>query len=84
MLTSKLVEVFDQKFKSKNNVPVTSIRLSLEDWNHLKSHLTAPKFSVDWLAQVIREVDGNHQLGAGALAEKLHEALEKLVSSQKY
>lgn len=31
--------------------------------------------SVDALAQIIREVDGRHDLGAGALAEKIVEAL---------
>jgi hypothetical protein len=30
---------------------------------------------VDWLASIIRSVDGNHKLGAGALAEKIVEAL---------
>jgi DNA repair exonuclease SbcCD ATPase subunit len=30
---------------------------------------------VDWLANVIRQVDGNHKLGAGALAEKIVEAI---------
>lgn len=30
---------------------------------------------VDWLAEVIREVDGNHSLGAAALAEKIAERL---------
>jgi hypothetical protein len=30
---------------------------------------------VDWLAQVIRAVDGKHDLGAGALAEKIVEAM---------
>lgn len=30
---------------------------------------------VDHLAQIIRQVDGNHSLGAGALAEKILEAL---------
>lgn len=30
---------------------------------------------VDWLAQVIRAADGNHTLGAGALAEKIVEAM---------
>lgn len=29
----------------------------------------------DWLSNVIREVDGTHSLGAGALAEKLAEAI---------
>jgi hypothetical protein len=33
------------------------------------------KIDVDWLANVIRSVDGNNQLGAGALAEKIAEAL---------
>jgi len=38
----------------------------------------APKalaLDVDWLANVIRQVDGNHKLGAGALAEKIVEAI---------
>lgn len=30
---------------------------------------------VDWLANVIRSVDGNHKMGAGALAEKIVQAL---------
>lgn len=30
---------------------------------------------VDWLANVIRAADGNHSLGAGALAEKIVEAM---------
>ena len=30
---------------------------------------------VDWLSNVIRSVDGSHQLGAGALAEKICEAM---------
>ena len=30
---------------------------------------------VDWLSNVIRSVDGRHQLGAGALAEKIREAM---------
>lgn len=30
---------------------------------------------VDWLAQVIRAVDGSHSLGAGVLAEKIVEAM---------
>jgi len=37
----------------------------------------APKLDVDWLAGVIREVDGNHTMGAGALAEAICEAIEK-------
>lgn len=36
---------------------------------------------VDWLAQVIRAVDGNHSLGAGALAEKIVDAM--LAAAQK-
>lgn len=32
---------------------------------------------VDWLSNVIRQVDGNNSLGAGALAEKIVEAMEK-------
>jgi len=30
---------------------------------------------VDWLSNVIREVDGKHELGAGALAEKIVERM---------
>jgi len=33
---------------------------------------------VDWLAQVIRTVDGNHSLGAGALAEKIVAAIAQV------
>ena len=32
---------------------------------------------VDALSNIIRAADGNHNLGAGALAEKIIEALEK-------
>lgn len=31
---------------------------------------------VDWLSNVIRSADGNHSLGAGALAEKIVEAID--------
>ena len=31
---------------------------------------------VDWLANVIRSVDGRHTLGAGALAEAIVEAMK--------
>lgn len=34
-----------------------------------------PLPSVDDLAQIIRYVDGDHKLGAGALAEKIHAVL---------
>jgi hypothetical protein len=40
-----------------------------------KTHAVVPVPAVDWLAQVIRRVDGSHSLGAGALAEKIVEAL---------
>jgi hypothetical protein len=33
--------------------------------------------SIDELSQIIRKVDGNHSLGAGALAEKILEELNK-------
>jgi hypothetical protein len=33
---------------------------------------------VDWLSNVIRQADGNNNLGAGALAEKIVEAFNKL------
>lgn len=33
---------------------------------------------VDQLSNIIRQVDGNHSLGAGALAEKIIEAVAKL------
>ncbi len=32
---------------------------------------------VDWLSNVIRSADGDHSLGAGALAEKIVEAIER-------
>ena len=34
-----------------------------------------PHVDPDWLANVIRTVDGNHKMGAGALAEKIAEAI---------
>lgn len=34
-----------------------------------------PRVDPEWLANVIRTVDGNHSLGAGALAEKIAEAI---------
>lgn len=34
-----------------------------------------PRVDVDWLSNVIRTVDGNHTLGAGALAEKIADAI---------
>lgn len=42
----------------------------------LESKLAAVT-DVDWLAQTIRRVDGKHSLGAGALAEKIIEALRE-------
>jgi hypothetical protein len=33
------------------------------------------EIDVDWLSQVIRKADGNHSLGAGALAEAIIAAL---------
>jgi len=35
---------------------------------------------VDWLANVIRAVDGYHSLGAGALAEKLVDAISNTIN----
>lgn len=35
---------------------------------------------VDWLANVIREVDGKHDLGAGALAEKI---IQRIAAAQE-
>jgi hypothetical protein len=32
----KLVKEYDQKFTSLNGIPVTSIRLTVEDWFELK------------------------------------------------
>ena len=37
--------------------------------------LAQQSIGVDWLSNVIRTVDGNHSLGAGALAEKIVEAI---------
>jgi len=37
-----------------------------------------PTISVDELAAIIREVDGNHDLGTGALAEAILERLRDL------
>jgi len=37
--------------------------------------------TVDQLAQIIRTVDGNHSLGAGALAERILSALEPAVAA---
>jgi len=37
--------------------------------------LAPQSIDVDWLSNVIRTVDGNHSLGAGALAEKIAEAI---------
>ena len=44
-----------------------------EAWNVIRAHLSRPAqaVDVDALAQEIRRVDGNHSLGAGALAEAL-------------
>lgn len=40
-------------------------------------------FSVDSLSNIIREADGSNQLGAGALAEKIHDAIFSEVNSNK-
>ena len=37
---------------------------------------------IDWLANVIRTVDGNHSLGAGALAEAIVAALTAALAQQ--
>jgi hypothetical protein len=37
---------------------------------------------VDWLSNVIRRVDGNNTLGAGALAEKIVEAMQSVSANQ--
>lgn len=39
---------------------------------------------VDEIAQQIRFIDGNHQMGAGALAEKLHEWFGKRILEEKH
>lgn len=36
---------------------------------------TQPSVDVDWLANVIRDADGQNTLGAGALAERIAEAM---------
>lgn len=42
----------------------------------LYTHSQSPSVpDIDWLSNVIRKVDGNHKLGAGALAEKIVEAM---------
>lgn len=38
---------------------------------------------VDWLANVIRDVDGNNSLGAGALAEKIVEAMAQQIADKQ-
>lgn len=34
------------------------------------------EIDVDWLSNVIRAIDGRHDLGAGVLAEKIVEAID--------
>ena len=37
----------------------------------------APPLNVDWLSNAIRKVDGNHDLSAGTLAEKIMDEIIK-------
>jgi cell division septum initiation protein DivIVA len=49
-----------------------------EGWAQISSGQEPTGLCVDWLSNVIRQADGNNNLGAGALAEKIVEAVNKL------
>ena len=52
-----------------------TIQTALQTCAKLEEHL--PALSVDRLAQIIRTVDGDNSLGAGALAEAIIKAIEE-------
>lgn len=66
-----LVEDFDRVTAERDAL---QLRLNaVEEENDRLRQMT----DVDALSNIIRAADGNHNLGAGALAEKIIEALEK-------
>lgn len=52
-------------------------RTVLNDHVNIPNYLTKQLLNVDWLSNVIRAVDGNNSLGAGALAEAIIEEINK-------
>ena len=64
--------------------PVSGLSHTKRDkWHTVPLYTSAQTIpDVDWLASVIRSVDGNHTLGAGALAEKIVEAMSAAPSYQ--
>ena len=44
-------------------------------WRAVYAEPPVPRIDPDWLANVIRTVDGDHAMGAGTLAEKIADAI---------
>lgn len=76
----EICEVFTQKWEG-NELPITNHQWA-KCWppverllNKLNADRAVSVPDVDWLAETIRRVDGAHKLGAGALAEKIIDAM---------
>ena len=93
----KLAEIADtiSEGREKDSIPDVECVVIESDWPEyeptwkaIEARMTgaqpAPSVpDVDALAQFIREIDGKHQLGAGALAERIVEWLAAAQESKK-